>query len=355
MQINKPNTAHAARPKAPIDHPKAAEPSKAAEAPKAAKPAVPQDAFKGTPDQYVIQPGDTLSKIAARFHVSTASLLELNPELTRGKTRTSTGDRIFVGETIRLKPAPSEADGLRDQLKRAQEANEASQKANEAALKAQEASQQVAGAKISLLQMPQPSAWRSLDDAKKHLANADARLAKIPADDAERPHFEAMVKSAHEAFEGMTGRLTDLAARPKTKVVQDTDEYGKPIERKVDRELDDETLALSGSDIALATAAQKAKLIRNLYDGYTSGDEQNKILSILEDAKGQGQLDETLGALKEEKTKTLFIKSNVFEKLAGLFDGSRLDKFEQIVKGNAELEADIRSVREMRERQDSRY
>ncbi|HEY9899647.1 MAG TPA: LysM domain-containing protein [Pantanalinema sp.] len=345
MNINKPNANPAAagpRRAAPAEQPKAADHAKPA------KPAPAMDSFKGTPDQYVIRPGDTLAKIAGRFGVSQQTLLELNPELTRGRKRTSTGDRIFAGETIRLKPAPSEADGLKDQLKKAQEASEAAQKAHEAA-------QQVSGAKVALLQMPQPSAWRSLGEAKKHVADADARLAKIPAGDAERPTFEGIVKNAHEAFEGMTGRLSDLAARNKTKVVQETGEDGKPVERKVDRELDDETLALSTSDVALADSTQKAKLIRNLYDGYTGGDEQDKILAILADAKGQGQLDETLGALKAEKTKTLFIPSTVFENLPGLFTDSRLDKLEQIVKGNAELEGAIARTREQRERQNSGY
>ncbi|MNX75722.1 LysM domain protein [compost metagenome] len=343
MQINKPATPQTAGPAR-----RASEPQKAEEQPKTAAPAASPDTFKGRPDQYVVRPGDTLAKIASRYGVSQQTLLELNPEITRGRTRTSTGDRIFAGETLRLKPAPSEADGLRDQLKRSQEAQEAAQKAHEAA-------QQVAKAKVGLLQMPQPSAWKSLGEAKKHLETADGRLAKIPGDDAERPDFEAIVKRAHDAYGEMTGRLSDLSARNKTRVVKETGEDGKEIERKEKRALDDETLALSPTEIGLASPEQKAKLIRNLYDGFTSGGEQDRILDILRDAKGQGQLEETLNGLKEEKTKTLFIKSTVFENLPGLFTDSRLDKLEQIVKGNAELEEAIARTREQRERMHNGY
>lgn len=322
MNINKTNPAPA-----PVAPRRAAAPAQA----KGAAPAAPKDAFKGSPDQYVIRPGDTLAKIAARFSVSQQTLLELNPELTRGRKRTSTGDRIFAGETIRLKPAPSEADGLRDRLKQQEE---------------------VSNAKVNLFTMPDAKSWKSLGEAKKHLAAADKHLAKVPADDPDRATCEGIVKGAHAAFEGMTNRLTDLAARNKTKVVKETGEDGKPVERTEKRELDDETLGLATPDIALATPQQKAKLIRNLYDGFTGGDEQDKILGILQDAKQQGQLDDTLAALKEEKTETLFVfKSTVFERLPSVFTDSRLDKLEQIVKGNAELEAAINRTREQRERQ----
>lgn len=79
----------------------------------AAGPTLPSDTRTSIPETIVIQRGDSLSRVASRYHLSLAQLRSLNPQLftsgtdETGKKRAADGGLIYPGEAIRLRPVES--------------------------------------------------------------------------------------------------------------------------------------------------------------------------------------------------------------------------------------------------------
>lgn len=339
---------------------------------------VDTDVLTTSPAEYEVRHGDTLHKLARRFGVPYEELLQLNPHLTQGPRRTPGGDLIYVGERIILRQGPSEAEALLDKVKAAQEelalaraeamaASETAQaarveaevagraaeearaqadldrQASEAALGklAAEAdrAREVAQAKAAIRGLPAPADWQGPDPVRKTLDDATNALARVPADDPERSALAAQVERQRRVFDEGLAKVKDLTEGPKTVRRTEVDETGREVERQVPRELDDETRAIGPEAIALATPAEKAKLIRNLYEGFTSDADQKKILEILAVARGQGQLDQTLGALEAEKTRSLLgFKGSVLTGLPSVMSARNLDRLEQLTRGSTSSE-----------------